>query len=254
MKKTLVLKSIDYLFLFSILLLSSFIIFNYFFKSRLLCFLVSFVFSYLLYKGIIYLLNKRNINILSKKQDQKNIAALRLSLITSGTKNAIKYLEIAFNGKNNGNIIENEKEIFFINLQKSELDIYDFEKLKKSLLIKDKEKIIITEKVSDEVNNLLANIDVKVKIFDFADVYFHFIKDKCDLPTPAFVEKNPTKNTFKSLAKIAFAKPKAKGYFINGIIIFIFSFLYPFRNYYIICSLVLFIMALTCLFEPFKNY
>jgi hypothetical protein len=98
----------------------------------------------------------------------------------------------------------------------------------------------------------LSRLEIDVDFLPVDKLYFEFIKDKLSLPALDIKQKNPTKNTLKSIVKIAFSKDKAKGYFVNGILIFVFSFLYPFRNYYLIFSLVLFLFALICLFEPLK--
>ena len=252
MKKTLIIKKIDYLFLYTILFFISFIILNYFIKNRLLCFLFSFVAGFSLYTIIKSIFARRqNFNI-AKKQDLENIKNIRTTLICGGSIFALDYLKTVLNGKILSFCIENDSSIYYVDFSKAEITLFDINRIKCSIFDSDKNKYIIANNLSAEVKEFLSAIDIKVEFLSIEKLYFDFIKNKCKMPIIDIKQKNPTKNTLKSIAKIAFTKDKAKGYFINGILIFIFSFLYPFKNYYLIFSLILFAFALVCIFEPFK--
>ena len=254
MKKNLITKRIDYLFLYTILFLISFIVFNYFVTSRMVCFLLSFLTAYTIYLAITRIANKRKNHALIIRQDTKNIDALRKVLISNGTEFTFNYLKSVFNGKIVDNTIETTTQIFYVNLSKPILNIYDFNNICSTLTTCPKQKFVIAESIDNELSTALSNLKEKITIITYKELYFEYIKDKFALPNPIYEEKAPTKNTLGRIAKIAFARNKAKGYFVNGILIFAFSFIYPFKNYYLIFSLGLFILALTCLFEPFKNY
>lgn len=250
MKKKSFIKKIDHLFLFSILFLISLVVMRYFFRSNIACFLASFALSYLEYILLTSLISKKSNTILIKKQDQNNIQSLRDYLITCGTKNALIYLKTAFNGEIKGENIETDTKSICVFLASSEVTLYDFSDIYTSFC-DGKEKVIFAEKVSDELANFLTTLEEKITVINISNLYFDYIKDNIAMPKSIYKQKNPTKNTLKSLAKVAFTKKTSKGYFVNGIVIFLFSFLYPFRGYYLVYSLVLFVLSLISYFEPF---
>ncbi len=254
MKQNKIVKKIDYLFLFSILFLIFFIIFNYFLRGRILCFFVSFLVSYAAYRIILHLLAKHKNYTLIKKQDAQNILSLKNVLTCNGTEFRLNYLKKVLNGKIIDNCIETYDKIYYINLSKDTLTIYDFEDISKNLLANAKRKYIIAENIDSQLAEIIKTQEEKISIINYTTLYFEYIKDKCKLPEYIFKQKNPTRNTLKSVLKIALSKDKARGYFVNGILIFLFSFLYPFKNYYMIFSLALFVISLICIFQPFKNY
>ena len=252
MKKVILLKKIDYLFLYTLLFFASFIVFNYFIPSRTLCFFVSFLSGYLIFCLIKFLITRRSNIVIAKKVDKQNITLLRRNLIAGGTIFAFEYLKSAFNGEIKTFGIESKDAIYYADFSKAELTLFDLNKIKCSILSSSKAKFIIADKISDELKTYLENIEEKVKFISYSEIYFDYVKDKLPLPTSSIKQKNPTKNTLKGLVKIAFSKDKAKGYFVNGILIFLFSFLYPFKNYYRIFSLVLFVFAIVCTFKHNK--
>ena len=252
MKKVILLKKIDYLFLYTLLFFASFIVFNYFIPNRTLCFFVSFLSGYLVFCFIKFLITRRSNVVIAKKVDKQNIALLRQSLIAGGTIFAFEYLKNAFNGEIKTFGIESEDAIYYADFSKPELTLFDLNKIKCTILLSSKDKFIIGDKISDELKAYLENSAINVKFISYSEIYFDYVKGKLPLPTSPIKQKNPTKNTLKSLVKIAFAKDKAKGYFVNGILIFLFSFLYPFKNYYRIFSLVLFVFAIVCTFKNSK--
>ncbi len=254
MKRNQIVKKIDYLFLFSILFLIFFIIFNYFLRSRILCFFVSFFVSYGVYRLILHLLTKHKNHTLIKKQDAQNIITLKKILTCNGTEFRLNYLKNVLNGKLVDNCIETYDKIYYINLSKEVLTIYDFENISKNLFGSEKQKYIIAENIDSQLLEIINNQKEKISIINYTTLYFEYTKDKHKLPEFIFKQKNPTHNTLKSVLKVALSKDNARGYFVNGILIFIFSFLYPFKNYYMIFSLALFVISLICLIQPFKNY
>lgn len=253
MKKTLIIKKIDYLFFYTILFFISFVILNYFIKNRFLCFLSSFALGFILYAILkIILLKKKNYN-LAKKQDLENIKNLRDRLICGGPIFTLDYLKTVLNGDLRSFGVECDDSIYYIDFTKNEITLFDVNRIKCSIFDSDKNRYILANNISPEVKEFLSSIQTKIEFISISTLYFKYIKEKYPLPMLDIQQKNPTKNTFKRLVKIAFTKDKAKRYFTNGILIFLFSFLYPFKNYYLIFSLVLFIFAIMCIFEPFKT-
>ncbi len=253
MKKNSIIKKIDYLFLFTILFFICFIVLSYFITRRFLCFLISFVVAYCLYTGITYVTARRNKKLLATKNDIKNIQSIKTYLITIGTENAKIYLNKVFNGTYNKNIIETNDKVIYVNLSKPCLTLYDVSDILSSLTSISKEKYILAERLNDELIAFLSTLEYKISLISYKDLYFDYIKDKVPLPQSIYKQKKPTKNTFASLIRLALSKKNAKGYFVNGIIIFLFSFLYQYRGYYLLFSLGLFILALVSYLEPFKN-
>lgn len=252
MKKLNFIKKIDHLFLFAIILFINFIIIKYFIRSNVTSFLVSFLIAYIIYLILLHLLNKKSQSILIKKQDEQNISLLREYLITCGTKNACLYLNAVFSGQNKENLILSENKNIYVNFDKQTLSLYDFANIYKSLDGYNN-KAILAENINDELKNFLPSLNDPVEFIDIQTLYFGYVKDKHPMPVGIINKKNPTKNTFKSLCKVAFTKKTSKGYFFNGIIIFLFSFIYPYQNYYLVYSLFLFLLSLISYFEPFKK-
>lgn len=172
-------------------------------------------------------------------------------MITCGTKNAINYLNTLVNGNVTENTITTTDSVYYLNTKSATLDLYSAAKISVTTTDKEKKLILISESVTEELINYLNNNGYKVSFITYADIYFKYIKDKKELPI--INKKNITKNTLKSLFKLALSRRNSKGYFVNGIIIFIFSFLYPFQSYYLVFSLLLFSLALVSYFEPFKT-
>lgn len=252
MKKLNFIKKIDHLFLYAIILFISFIIIKYFIQNNIICFLLSFASAYIMHTLLLHLLDKKSQRILIKKQDEQNISLLREYLITCGTKNACLYLKAVFSGQNKDNLILSENKNIYVNFDKQTLSLYDFANIYKSLSGYNN-KVILAESISDELKNFLSCLNEQIEFIDIQALYFGYIKDKHPMPVSIINKKNPTKNTFKSLYKVAFTKKTSKGYFFNGIIIFLFSFIYPFKNYYLVYSLFLFLLSLISYFEPFKK-
>ncbi len=252
MKRTLIIKRIDYLFLYTILFFISFVVLSYFIKSRILCFLSSFALGFMLFIVIKTIFTKRQNYNLAKKQDLENISKLTKNLICGGSIFALEYLKTVLNGKIQTFGVESEDCVYYIDFSKPELTLFDVNRIRCSIFSSSKKKYIVANGISPQLKDFLSGIDVEVEFLSVDKLYFEYIKDKAALPSLDIKQKNPTKNTLKSIVKIAFSKSKAKGYFINGILIFIFSFLYPFKNYYLVFSLVLFLFALVCVFEPFR--
>lgn len=253
MKRTIIIKKIDYLFLFAAIFFIVFVFLNYFVNKLIVCFTLSFVASYLVYYILAKIISYHNIRISTKKTDLNNIAKLKQYFAVSGTETSKTYLNTLLNATITDYGLSSKDADYYIDFSKQELNLYDFTSIIQALCNQSKTKYIIAEKLSSDLADFLETLNTPIKHISIEELYFNHIKDWAPLPTLNIKQKNPNKNTFKQLFRLALSKDKSKKYFFNGILIMVFSFIYPFHNYYFVFSLILFTLAVVSFFEPFKT-
>jgi len=160
-----------------------------------------------------------------------------------------------YNAKINRKNIEFQHEdksyVVFLNLSFEQLtkhNLIAFYKCAKAL--NKQNAIIFTNKMQNDVLRIIESLDVKIKIFDDFSVY-RFLKEHNALPEIEKIIKQ--KRDFTLIFKKMFARKNFKGYFLMAVVLFLFSFVTPFRLYYRISVIVLLFFSLVCLIKRQKT-
>lgn len=246
-------KVIDKIFLRIVLFLIVFIIVGFYTSnnfSAVASGVISVVIIELLGKIFSKHPNKRQI----KKADLNENKGLQNQLILNSKKENLEIFLKAFSGFDkaaiNQETIEFSRDgknyVAFLNFSYAHLtkqDALEFYKKAKDL---NKECcLIFTTMTSADVYGILAGFkDVNIKVLADLEVYY-FLKKAESLPK---IEKLPkAKPDFSKILKRAFSRKNFKGYFMCAIILFLFSFITPFKFYYRICTIALLFFSLICL-------
>lgn len=155
------------------------------------------------------------------------------------------------NGKNIEFLYEDKSYIVFLNLSFEQLtkhNLIAFYKCAKAL--GKKNAIIFTHKMQNDILRIIGSLDVKIKIFDDFSVY-RFLKTHNALPEIEKIIK--PKRDFTLIFKKIFARKNFKGYFLMAVVLFLFSFITPFKIYYRISVIVLLFLSLVCLIRRNKT-
>jgi len=155
------------------------------------------------------------------------------------------------NGKNIEFLYEDKSYTVFLNLSFEHLtkhNLITYYKCAKAL--NKQNAIIFTHKVQNEVLRIIGSLDIKIKIFDDFSVY-RFLKEHNALPE---IEKTiKQKKDYALIFKMLFARKNFKGYFLMAIVLFLFSFITPYKLYYRISVIVLLLFCMICLIRNSKT-
>lgn len=132
--------------------------------------------------------------------------------------------------------------------------VFDFDGVTKNRvaeiykLLNGKHAFIFAPEFSPEVRALANVFGGKITLMDGDDVYELFKKAEM-LPPPQKEAKKQTKpQAFKTLMRTVFTRKRAPRYFLFGIAFMLFSFLVPFKLYYIIFGSVMMAFSLASIF------
>lgn len=117
---------------------------------------------------------------------------------------------------------------------------------------------ILAPAFSDDLRSFTRIFGDKIRLFGGEEVYELFKKADMLPPELNSVKKHSKKEAFKAAARTVFTRRRSPRYFVFGITFLLFSFLVPFKLYYIVFGSIMMILALLCLFvspaAPEKNF
>ena len=258
MKKNTIAKKIDLIFISVTLYILLFIFFFYIYKDAVYCMILSVLSLFVLHLFFFGISKKRREKQKLKSTDQKHCDNIFFSLpyiiqkkqeeffadlfkkagfstdfcngILTVTKGEIKRnLKICFSQNVNVFIVYSSEH----ERQESECDGF----------------IIICENYKDDAKAVINNINNDKNLILTKNQLYKTMKKYDFYPQVLYAEKQ-NKKVFKELFAYAFKRERFKSYFILAVIMFLFSFISPFKNYYLIFSAVLFMF---CLFSLLTN-
>ncbi len=146
------------------------------------------------------------------------------------------------------NLYLNDNTLTFVALEQKPLDIsLALSHAKFALKSGVNTLIILCQTCQKEDLTLLQSIkNVKIEVYVFSKAYEYF----CKYSTPPEIELvsvSQNKIRFKELAKEAIDPPKAKKYFLSGLLIFFCSLVVRYNFYYVLMSSVMFFLSILCL-------
>ena len=113
--------------------------------------------------------------------------------------------------------------------------------------------LILTNKIDDNVNNLMAEIDLtNVKILDGNQTYLQIIEPSKITIANKIQLKKSSKLSFSKLLCVMFNKSQTKPYFLSGLALLFASLFYPYSTYYTIVATILFMFSLFSFYN--KNF
>ena len=189
-----------------------------------------------------------------KKNDIKKNKDLQNQLIINDGENFDIFLKALkkYNAVKDKDYIkftkDDKKYIAFLNFSYEHLTKQNIlEYYKKSKKLKIDICLIFTSNVLENNLSILNNFkDVEIKIFYDFEVY-SFLKKNDALPEIKPVVKE--KHNYLKILKQAFKKRNFKSYFMCSVVLFLFSFVTPFKIYYRISTIILLFAALICLIK-----
>lgn len=247
---------LDNIFKYIVIFCIFFIWTNYYYTNFLGCVILSILFTsiacFILTK-IFYIKNDKKIKTKNEaiEYDQTihQLLFMKQDEILNYFYLVLKTLD--FDAKSdNFTIILNNKTIlpYFV----YELSIDDFLKIYKKY--KSKKLIILTNKVSSELNSFISNFDLEaVEIMTSKDVYNTLIKPSKLKPQITVKAKELKKLTAIKFCQHAFNKKNARSYFLSGILIMFSSLFYKYSLYYQIVGTILFGLSLYSKFNTRFN-
>lgn len=112
--------------------------------------------------------------------------------------------------------------------------------------------IILCNSFTSEAKNILKSIlSENSKIYCKNSIYRQMKKSRIFPETPYKAHK--TKNSFKKVLAYAFNRTRFKNYFFLGLIMYLFSYITPFKMYYLVFSAFLFTLSLFCMINRKYN-
>lgn len=249
-------KNLDNIFKYLIFFLISFIWCNYYKQSLAVCLIASIIvasiLSFVTSKIFYAKQNKKTIAI----QEQKEINNIATQLMFYSKPEQIDYFfnVLSFSNTNlkktKNHIVLHETII--IPLFSFCLEVSNY--LKVANKYKNNDVIILTNKLSNELENLLNTIEESnVKVLTINDVYFKIIKPTQILPKQIVKLKSAKKLKAKELVYVAFNKKNAKSYFFSGLLLLFLSLIYKFSLYYKITGTILLLFSLFSYFNTRFN-
>jgi len=127
--------------------------------------------------------------------------------------------------------------------------------IKKSCKLKIKKIMIFASSFNKDCYAFVKNIkEFKIKLINFDEFYFSFIKKEKILPQNSILYEEKNIFTFKELLNIAFNRKKTKGYVVTGLIFLISSVFLRYNIYYIVFTTLMFMFAFFSYFnKPFNK-
>lgn len=184
--------------------------------------------------------------ILNELPSKKNLA-FHLCLYPS-EKTFIKLYE--FFGKN---LIKTPKGLFLADENAYILPLFSFDGLKKSDIANaykranGKKTYILSDYIPAEIKEFCLPFGNKISFLSIDEIYLMFKKANM-LPEEVFTSKKE-KTGIKTVLNHIFIKKRTPKYLIFGITFFGFSFLTPYKAYYVIFGSVMMCVALACLLK-----
>ncbi len=226
----------------------SFIWCNYYYPNFLACVLASIVISSLIcfITSKIFYLKQNKQEKLAKEQQQSDLVLNQLLFFNENE--LLDYFFVVFKNlnfnveKENNYLIFNNKIIVpYFNF---ELTTNNFLQLYKTHNNNNKTLIILTNKISNELNSFLTNFDLKnVKFVTRNDVYLKIIKPSNIIPNTKVKPTKIVKLTWLKVCQYAFNKKNAKNYFFSGFLVMFSSLFYKYGLYYQIVGTILFMLS-----------
>lgn len=254
-------KKLDFIFISGVIYILLFILYFYLFEKALYCMilsLLSLLVILLIYFGIVKSKKEKNkINIKEQKHCNKIFFSLPyLSQIKQYNfiKNLFEKAGFVLTSKNN--ILTAEKNnikrnIFFIFDKKADINtIYKCEQQRQDS--SSKAFILLCQEIEEDAYSVLKNIDNDKNLIITKNNLYKIMKKYDFYPEILYTEKQNKKH-IKQLFLYTFNRDRFKGYFILATIMFLFSFISPFKNYYLSFAAILFIFCLFTLFNGSKK-
>lgn len=207
------------------------------FTTSLICFITSKIF---------YIKHEKREKTL--KEQQKTEQILNQLLFLNQTE-LIEYFYVAFKNLNfNVNKLKNcitFNNNIIVPFFSFELTTNDFLSIYKTHNKSNKNLVILTNKVSTELNSFLSNFDLSyVKLVTRLDVYSKIIKPSNVIPNINIQPTKTIKLTWLKVCQYAFNKKNTKSYFLSGFLVMFSSLFYKYGLYYQIVGTILFILSL----------
>jgi len=261
MEKSKLAKFLDNLVLSICILILSFLIFQKYFRNYKLSIICAVVASAIIIKIITSFQFRRLKKLGLEKEEIKNIEKLNFYIRSQTQQSKTLFLKRLFQDEKpivkNGFILTNSGVAIANYLNKNEVtEEQIFEIISKLDFLK---KLKITEValiVNQAPKNLKTQLDENIKLcFITPDIFYAIVRQKNLLPN--FSTEKTQKVLLKHRININFAKNQAKHFFRIGIVIFAMSFFIPFAKYYLILSIVCFVISAIMLVfgkKPIEGY
>lgn len=247
------------LMLISVLL--AFIFLKQFIKNNLLCLTLSILFGFIILKIILYFQNKKYTKLEINKNEIKNIDKANFELRKLQIQKQVAFFKTMFKNMDvvsYKNYLIIEKQILFILKLNVDIilpqDIFEAYQTAKQQVNDIKEVVILCNKTSPEINNILSQFSkdsISFAIFTPVETYA-LMKKHNTYPYINNNEKTQKINNFL-LIKRSFVKKQAKIFIKCGLLLYFSSLFLPFTTHYLIWASVCLILGAICLCTKEKD-
>lgn len=170
-------------------------------------------------------------------------------LLFMSNNETIDYFYLVFQ-KNNYNVTKQQTTLkldnnIIVPYFNFEMTTNEFLSIFKTNKVDDCKLIILTNKISSELNSFLTNFDLSnIKFVCYNDVYTKLIQTSGIIPKTTIKATEVKKLTILKVCQYAFNKKNTKSYFLSGVLVMFSSLFYKYGLYYQIVGTMLFALSL----------